>query len=243
MPPRLSSPISVKKPLTILTWFFIIVATIMLVLALVFAIVALVRYINNQHTKQKEECPKGFVCTPKTHQSQQIQQIQQVQQTHYQKRDPLEQTSMRDKRVLEDQLYPPLNRTDALTFDSVVRESRNRNINVPTNNTWDSYRLVGYIKSKQVDQEYRQPLKDAGGNSWKLMARQKDRNESDFYLVPTNNNYDIKVPLTPDVFVGQRFKDVYTIPKEVQFKSPMLNTEPYEFVELPKTDFIDPRYV
>jgi hypothetical protein len=145
----------------------------------------------------------------------------------------VEDAETRDRQVLADPLYPPLNRTDRRTFESVVHETNKRNINIPVKDIGDTYRLVGYIINKDAQ-------KDAGGNNWKLMARQKDRNEAEFYMIPTNRDFDVKVPLTPEVFVGQRFKDVYTIPKDVQFNSPMLNKSAYEFVELPKTSFADP---
>jgi hypothetical protein len=137
----------------------------------------------------------------------------------------------RDIKVLNDPLYPPLNRTDRTTFDHVVRETDARNINVPTTNVNDTYRLVGYLINNGE--------KDAGGNKWKVMARQKNRHESDFYLIPTNKDYDVKVPLTHEIVIGQRLNDVYTIPKELRFHSPLLNTSTYEFVELPKSSFAD----
>jgi len=140
---------------------------------------------------------------------------------------------IRDKKVLNDQLYPPLARTDRLTFDSVAYETEKRNINIPIKDIGDTYRLVGYLTSKSEEI-------DSGGNKWKLMARQKDRNETDFYAIPVNNNYDIKVHLSPEICHGQRIRDIYTIPKELKFKSPLLNNDVYEFVELPKTDFSSP---
>lgn len=152
--------------------------------------------------------------------------------------DPRDFAVSRDRRVLNDQLFPPLNRTDRLTFDSVAYETKQRNINVPTNDVGDRFRQVGYITAVSQEGE-----KDAGGNNWKLFGREKSRNESEFYMVPTNNNYDIKVPLTPEVVVGSRLKDIYTIPNELRFKSPLLNKGTYEFVELPKTDFADSYYM
>ena len=199
-----------------------------LIVSGVMFILTLLLIVFCMYNKQKEDCPKNYVCIPSN----------EYKKEKEQNTIALNQgaTIDRDRRVLSDPLYPPLNRTDRQTYDGVVRETTARNINIPTTNVWDSYRLVGYMTSK--DTEHR----DAGGNSWKLMGRQKDRNEFDFYLVPTNNNYDIKVPLTSDVYVGQRFKDIYSIPKEVQFKSPMLNSTGYDFIELPKTDFSDQRY-
>lgn len=148
-------------------------------------------------------------------------------------RDP---TVSRDRRVLNDPLFPPLARTDRLTFDSVAYETKERNINIPTNDIGDRFRQVGYVTSQEGE-------KDAGGGNWKLFGREKSRHESEFYMVPTNNNYDIKVPLTPEVVVGPRLKDIYTIPNELRFKSPLLNRSSYEFVELPKTDFADSYYL
>lgn len=140
----------------------------------------------------------------------------------------------RDRKVIDDPLYPPLNRTDRYTFESIVAQTDARNINIPTTDIGDSYRLVGYIVSKDQN-------KDAGGNNWKLMAREVNRNECDFYIIPTNKDYDVKVPLTPDVVTGIRLRDIYTIPNQLAFNSPMLNQTPYDFIELPKTKF-DPRY-
>lgn len=197
-------------------------------------ILAIVAVIVVKTMDNASSCPRGYICTPKQKQSSEqphppVVIVRMPEQTMT--------TADRDLRVLSDPLYPPLNRTDRGTFNSVVRETNARNINVPTRNFDDSYRLVGYLINKNVDGDGN---KDAGGNSWKLMARQKDRNESDFYIIPTNKDYDVKVPLTPEVFAGgSRFKDVYDIPKEVQLVSPLLNKGPYEFVELPKSNFTD----
>jgi len=157
-------------------------------------------------------CPKGYVCFK--------------QQDHT-------STSERDYRVLEDPLYPPLNRTDRLTYETRVRK-----LSVRDPSSFDTYRLVGYLTCKDTSQ------KDAGGNSWKLMARQKDRNEAEFYLIPTNNNFDVKIPITPDTLArGQsRLRDVYSIPSQLMFSSPLLNTVPYDFIELPKSSLTDMSY-
>lgn len=141
-------------------------------------------------------------------------------------------TSNRDMQVLNNPLFPPLNRTDRNTFNSVVRETRNRNINIPSKDINDSFHLVGYITNKDINGNI-----DSGNNNWKLMAREKDRNESEFYLIPTNNNYDIKIPIVPEIVIGHRIKDIYSIPKNINFNSPLLNKTSYEFVELPKSDF------
>jgi flagellar basal body-associated protein FliL len=135
----------------------------------------------------------------------------------------------RDYRVLNDQLYPPLNRTDTITHNMLETNISNRNMYVPTNDSYDKYRLIGYLVNKEND-------KDAGGNNWKLFAREKTRNTADFYIIPSNNNYDIKIHINDDIIKGERLRDIYTIPKYISFNSPMLNPGPYEFVEIPKAD-------
>lgn len=143
-----------------------------------------------------------------------------------------ETTSDRDRKVLQDPLFPPLNRTDSTTHKTIVQEVQQRNMYVPTTNSNDTYRLVGYLTNKTATQQ------DSGGNNWKLFARQKDRHSSEFYIVPTNNNYDIKIMITDDIMKSpSRLRDVYTIPPSLSFNTPLLHTTPYEFVELPKTDF------
>lgn len=139
------------------------------------------------------------------------------------------QSPQRDYRVLNDPLYPPLNRTDTQTHKMLEKNIDARNMYVPTNDTMDNYRLVGYVVNKDQD-------KDAGGNNWKLFARQKDRNTADFYMVPANNNYDVKIHITDEMVKGERLRDVYSLPNNITFTSPMLNDSPYEYVEIPKAD-------
>jgi hypothetical protein len=101
---------------------------------------------------------------------------------------------------------------------------------VPTNDMMDNYRLIGYL----VNQD---DAKDAGGNNWKLFARQKDRNRSDFYIIPANNNFDIKIHISDEMIQGnEKLRDVYTVPKQISFNTPMLNKTSYQYVEIPKAD-------
>jgi hypothetical protein len=121
-----------------------------------------------------------------------------------------------------------------VTHSSLETAVKQRNLYVPTRENSDEYRLIGYMVNNDTVR------KDQGGNSWKLFARQKDRKTSDFYMVPSNNNYDVKIPISDDMVAGRyKIRDVYDIPNEVQFKSPMLNETPYTFVALPKSDFVN----
>lgn len=138
----------------------------------------------------------------------------------------------RDRKVIEDQLYPPLNRSDNKTHSELVKNINSRNMYIQTNNMNDKYRLVGYVTNNAEE-------KDVGNNNWKLFARQKDRNISDFYMKPTDNNNDIKVPITDDIVVGDKLRDIYNIPKQITFNSPLFNNTPYNIIEIPKADLIN----
>lgn len=138
----------------------------------------------------------------------------------------------RDRKVVEDQLYPPLNRSDNKTHSELVKSINSRNMYIQTNDINDKYRLVAYVTNNSEE-------KDVGNNNWKLFARQKDRNISDFYMKPTDNNNDMKVPITDDIVVGDRLRDIYNIPKQITFNSPLFNKAPYNVVEIPKADLIN----
>jgi hypothetical protein len=137
----------------------------------------------------------------------------------------------RDRRVLNDPLYPALNRSEFNTHQGIADKIKAKALYNNTQEFTDRYRLVGYVTSQDNDK------KDSGGNVWKLMARQKDRNRADFYMIPANNNYDMKVMLNDDIIMGDKLRDVYTIPKQLTFKTPLLNDSAYEVTELPMNDF------
>jgi len=138
-------------------------------------------------------------------------------------------TINRDYRVLYDELYPPLNRSDTNNHTNLANNIMTRNMYIKTNDVDDTYRLVAYVTSNSNN-------KDIGNNSWKLFGRQKDRHRSEFYMTPTNNNNDVKVQLTDNIIVGEKVRDIYAIPNTLQFNSPMLNNDVYEVTEVPKAD-------
>lgn len=167
------------------------------------------------------------VCLSKNQYDSIMHQLEQKQQAT--NVDDTSTVQNRDYRVIRDPLYPPLNRTDAVTHTRLQQNIDARNMYVPTNDTQDTYRLVGYLINND-------DTKDVGGNNWKLFARQKDRHTSDFYMVPTNNNYDIKIQIKDDMVSGERLRDLYTIPAKVTFNTPMLNKGSYDFVEVSPAD-------
>jgi hypothetical protein len=144
----------------------------------------------------------------------------------------------RDLRVLQDPLYPALNRSEYDIHNNVVSAIDEKQLYQSSQKYNDRFRLVAYVTSTNSGSDE----KDAGGNRWKLMGKTKSRNNADFFLVPVDKNYDMKLMLDNNIVVGEKLRDIYTIPKQLSFKSPLLHTTPYDVVELPMTDFTQPYY-
>ena len=136
----------------------------------------------------------------------------------------------RDRRVLNDPLYPALNRSEFDVHNSIVEQIQKKNLYNTTQEFTDRYRLVAYVTNQDTN-------KDSGGNTWKLLARQRNKNQGEFFMIPANNNYDMKIMLNNDMLVGEKLRDIYTIPKQLSFKTPLLNESPYEVTEIPMNDF------
>lgn len=176
----------------------------------------------------KSECPEGKVCMSKDEYE---AMNRESEVTVIEPRVPLiapTYTRERDLRVLNDPLYPAYNRTDRGTFESVIDNTLRRNINIPTQYYNDSYRLIGYVSNDQDEM-----------GRWKLMGRQKDRNRGEFYMIPVNKNYDLKVQITDKMVIGEKLRDLDTLPDQIVFDSPLLAQTPYTFTELPKADLTD----
>jgi hypothetical protein len=137
----------------------------------------------------------------------------------------------RDRKVLNDPLYPALNRSEFDVHNSVVEQIQKKNLYNTTQEFTDRYRLIAYVTNQESDK------KDSGGNVWKLMGRSKDKNRGEFFMIPANNNYDMKIMLNNEMLVGEKLRDIYTIPKQLSFKTPLLNESPYEVSEIPMNDF------
>lgn len=141
----------------------------------------------------------------------------------------LTDAKIRDLQVLRDPLYPPINRTDTATFSSTKTMIDKREMYVRTQQNDDQFRLVGYLTCVDANAD------DKRDGAWKLFARQVNSNRAEFYMSSTNSNYDVKIPITDDVLSnGYKLRSVYDIPSELRFKTPLLSSCLYRFVELPK---------
>jgi hypothetical protein len=146
----------------------------------------------------------------------------------------IDPVSIRDRRVLHDPLYPPLGRTDRPTFDLLSQAKERGVFNFATRGTPDTFRIIGYMINKDE-------LKDIGNNIWKIFGRQKYPSSSigEYYVIPANDHKtDIKIRIKDDMIIGEKLRDIYSLPKYIQFKSTIFNKSKYEIIELDKSDLI-----
>ena len=104
----------------------------------------------------------------------------------------------RDRAVVNDPLYPPLNRQ--------VRMPREQE---------DTFRLLGYVVNP-TDKE----------DAWKLFGREKRRHVGEFYVSPANKNVDVKITLTNDMISSPtKLRDLYDIPSEIRINHAMFQQD------------------
>lgn len=197
--------------------------TIVLLFIALFSIIVYFVYFNNSSHANKQVCLK-------------LTEYNRLLQMQSMPHIPQQQHSIaqeRDVRVLKDPLFPAINRSETDVHNSVIHAIDKKQLYNRTQEYTDQYRMVAYVTNPD-------DKKDSGGNTWKLIARQRNRNQGDFYLIPANNNYDMKIMLTNDIVVGnEKLRDIYTVPKTLTFKSPLLNETPYEVTELPMGEITD----
>lgn len=110
---------------------------------------------------------------------------------------------------------------------------------------YDTFKHIGYLISEEATH-------DAARNSWRLYAKNGSWvqlnniewvNFAEFYMVPTNINYDMRININNDMLNGVILTDVRSIPPQLEINSHLLNKGPYKFVELPKRDFTSKFYI
>ena len=133
----------------------------------------------------------------------------------------LNNVSNRDYNQMYNPLYPPYNRTDAYTAQTIINNKNNGLMNVNSQNVYDTPRLIGYFYDKQNDYEH----------IYKLYGFEKNRNESVFYYSFSNDN--LKYVLNKK---NSNLRTLYDLPKELQIKEGPVKGL-FKLDELPKTDF------
>lgn len=207
-------------------WLVVVVLVILLVITLgVNSYYAIIMQKQTSRSNSSEEMKDtNKVCMRQKEYDALVTQHQQNQRPTPRRADE------RDRLVLSDPLYPALNRSETRVHDGVTEQIARKNLYNTTQEFNDRYRLIGYVTNQGE-------TKDSGGNVWKLMARESSKNQGEFYMIPANTNYDMKIMLNNDILTGDKLRDIYTIPKTLSFKSPLLNDTPYEVIELPMNDF------
>ena len=216
--------------------------------------------IDQKQQKLKEGLPREYASvdinyippTPSTQPVQPIQPIQPVQQTQLVQQVPVQNPiylpSMvpmtpqmfplsdpvinRDRAVISDQLYPPLGRVERPIFDQLAARVASGLVGYPTRGSPDTFRMVGYMVNSENKND-----------SWKLFGRQKYPGSSigEYYAMPFDDRKaDMKITIKDDMMPKDKIRDIYALPNEVTFKSPLFSEKPYTLVELDKADLTSP---
>lgn len=136
----------------------------------------------------------------------------------------IDNVDTRDRRVLHDPLYPPLDRVSRAAIPD-IRPLSSRG------DSTDTFRLMAYLVNTQNKNDV-----------WKLYGRQKHArgSEGEFYITSADRTIDIKIPLDR----SSGLHDIYALPSEITIKSPLFDgNATYQIAELSKTDFSSSLYL
>ena len=183
-------------------------------------------------------------------QSNQIQQSQQMQQSNQilaiqQQMNPLmlanpvmlrqmtsDPVADRDRAVVNDELYPPLGRTERPIFDQLINGMSTGVFSYPTRGSPDTFRMVAYLVNTSEKKDI-----------WKLFGRQKYPGSSigDYYAIQMDDRKsDMKITIKDEMMPQNKIRDIYALPNEVVINSPLFNPSPYKIIELDKADLTSP---
>ena len=84
---------------------------------------------------------------------------------------------------------------------------------------------------------------DNRNDSWKLFGRQKYPGSSigEYYAIPFDDKKtDMKITIKDDMMTRDKIRDIYALPNEVTFNSPLFSEKPYKLIELDKADLTSP---
>ena len=133
----------------------------------------------------------------------------------------------RDRNVVNDELYPPISRTERPVFDNLITSLSSGAFAYPTRGFPDTYRPLGLAKSEKSQQMFL------------LMGRQKYPGSSigEFYLMSTDKTNQIKIPLD-----RHHIKDYYNIPDIIKFsdKDTIMGNDVLKIQEYKKSDLDSP---
>lgn len=139
----------------------------------------------------------------------------------------IDPVNARDNAVVDNILYPPLNRMDRPNIDLALANPAI--MGYPTRGSPDTYRPLALAKDTITNDTYY------------LMGRGKYRGSSagEFYLIPTDKQNRLKIQLLDDKG-KQLIKDIYALPDLITIKTGIFKDKEFQIEELKQTDFSGP---
>jgi len=125
----------------------------------------------------------------------------------------------RDRRTIQDQLYPMYNRPETSIYTDIINNPNM--INIRTRDSSDTFRPIAYAKNTDTQETYF------------MMGREKHKGSTqcECYLVNTNKIKGEKIPLL-DMNSNNLIKDIYNIPKTFTLQSNVFGSGEYVTEEI-----------
>jgi len=182
-----------------------------------------------QHQEQQQQAQQIDDQTQEQQQIQYLQYLQSMIPRFIPQYDPVIE---RDRAVIQDQLYPPLGRTERPIFDQMVSRFGSGLHSFPTRGSPDTFRMVAYLVNNTDKRD-----------TWKLFGRQKypGSSQGEYYAIPVDDRKsDMKITIKDEMMPNEKIRDIYGLPNEVTIKSPLFSSERYKIIELDKADLTSP---
>lgn len=163
-----------------------------------------------------------------------LKQLDELKRTE--KPKEISAVDKRDRKILDDPLYPAVSRIGRKTFDDIIEARTKGLMPIRTQGEPDTFRAIAYLINTEDKDDV-----------WIVFGRAKYPRSSlgTFYASPTNSDkQSIKINLTDENQVSsEKFKDIYNLPKEIQFNSPAFKTSLYKVIEFEAPDLGTSRYI
>lgn len=142
---------------------------------------------------------------------------------------PVDIVNMRDRQVVNDELYPLYGRTERPVFDMLL--SNQTMFNSSSRGSPDTFRPVGLAKDKET------------GETYYLMGRQQYYGSSNgnFYLSSTNALNKLKINLV-DRRNMPLIRDIYNIPDQIKIETGIFHGKEFEVEELKNANLTSSYY-
>lgn len=133
--------------------------------------------------------------------------------------------NQRDVNVIDNPLYPILNRAERPISDMIL--ANNQFLNFSTRGSPDTYRPMAIAKK----------VGEVPTELYYLMGRQKYQGSSqgEFYLTSMNKDKNIKIPINRDN-TNPRLNDYYNLPTTLEITSGIFANDIFQIQELPTSD-------